>query len=166
MASGQGVGPWQISEVDPYLINEVFRQIEQQINLLRGLGGLPSVPTGGGTSTSIILGKHSHETDATGGQISHDTALTGVSVDDHHAKLHTHDGDGSGDLSIDVIGGNYDDANASSTRILDEVIAGANISITESSESGAAVITTSGFSGTVTPVVSITVVNGIVTAAS
>ena len=105
MASGQGVGPWQIGELDPYVINEVFRQIEEQINLLRGLGGLPSVPTGGGTSTSIILGKHSHETDATGGQISHDTALTGVSVDDHHAKSHVHSADGSGTVSHTVLSG-------------------------------------------------------------
>ncbi len=167
--TGLSVGPWQIAELDPYLINEVFRQIEQQINLLRGLGGLPPTsPISTSSSGSIAIGKHTHVSDVTGGQISHDSALLEVSIDDHHSKAHTHDGDGSGDLNLDALvpSSDLEDAYSTSSNPRDFIIAGPNVSITESDESGAMVLTTTGFSGTVTPVVSITVINGVVTAVS
>lgn len=81
------IGPWQIAEIDVHLINEIFRQIEEHIGTLEGLSQ--------GRVGNIAW--HTHETDATGGQISHDRALTDVSDDDHHPKIHHHDGsDGSG----------------------------------------------------------------------
>lgn len=168
--SGPSVGPWQISEMDINLLNEVFRQIEEQIKLLRGLG-----PSG----TIITVGGHSHATTTSSGSVSHDS-LVDVSTDDHHAKSHVHDGDGSGTIDHGSLSGltdndhtQYvqatelsDDAHSTAGKTTDMVIAGPNITITESNESEAVTISTTGFSGTVTPVVSITVANGIVTAVS
>jgi hypothetical protein len=39
VGSRSSVGPWQIAEINVELINEVFRQITDQIDLLRGLTG-------------------------------------------------------------------------------------------------------------------------------
>ena len=81
------IGPWQIAEIDIHLLNEIFRQIEEHVGLLEGLS----------QARVGNIAWHTHETDATGGQISHDRALTDVSDDDHHPKIHHHDGsDGSG----------------------------------------------------------------------
>ena len=168
--AGPSIGPWHVSELDVYLVNEIFRQIEEQIKLLRGLA-----PSG----TIITVGAHTHSATTTGGATSHDD-LTNVSIDDHHAKSHDHSSDGSGTIDHGSLSGltdndhtQYmqsadllDDAHATAGKTADMVIAGPNIAITESDESEAITITTSGFSGTVTPVVSITVSNGIVTAAS
>lgn len=188
VGSRSSVGPWQISELDAYLINEVFRQIEEQINLLRGLG-----------ADAISIGEHTHQTAAAGGQISHDLSLTGVSPDDHHNKSHLHNGaDGSGSVDHGALttlidddhtqyllasqagsrstfdtnwtdltdagstllhshaaagAGETDnqtyDANATATRITDELIAGTGVTLTELAEgSGDALqisIDTSGF---------------------
>jgi hypothetical protein len=163
---GPSIGPWQVSELDISLINDVLRQIEEQVKLLRGLG--PTITTTAGTVTSgtIAIGAHDHQSSLTGGKLSHDDALSNVSGDDHHAKEHTHNGDGSGDLDIIALDGVYDDANPTASKTVDMVIAGPNIVLTESNESEAVIITTTGFTGTVAPVVSITVSSGIVTAVS
>lgn len=39
VGSRQSIGPWQIAEMDINLLNEVFRQITEQIDILRGLTG-------------------------------------------------------------------------------------------------------------------------------
>lgn len=168
---GPSIGPWEIAELDINLVNEVFRQIEEQISILRGLRN--TALTAAGVTVSVAT--HSHDTAAEGGQISHDTALTGVSADDHHAKLHTHNADGSGSLDHGILSGLADDdhtqylignrtdytdltdggstvlhshaasgagemdnqlydANATVTRIADELIAGTGVTFTELAE--------------------------------
>ena len=94
------IGPWQIAEIDVHLINEIFRQIEEHIGTLEGM-------TQGRVGN---IAWHTHETDETGGQISHDLALTDVSEDDHHPKEHTHgDDDGSGEVDHGDLTGLLDD---------------------------------------------------------
>jgi len=94
------IGPWQIAEMDVHLINEIFRQIEEHVGTLEGM-------TQGRVGN---IAWHTHETDETGGQISHDLALTDVSDNDHHPKIHTHgDDDGSGDVDHGDLTGLADD---------------------------------------------------------
>lgn len=81
--SDLGVGPWQIAEVEGFTINEVFRQIEEQINQLRGVS-VPS-PSNGTVSISILV--HTHRTTAQGGKLDHGAALTGLGDDDHPQYL-------------------------------------------------------------------------------
>ena len=88
---GPSVGPWQIAEVDIHLINEIFRQIEENIDLLRGLRNDALSATG--TTVGIVL--HTHEDSLNGGNISHDDALDDVSSDDHHAAFIGLKSDGS-----------------------------------------------------------------------
>ena len=198
--SGPSIGPWQISEMDINLLNEVFRQIEEQINLLRGLRNDALASSG----TAVSIATHTHASTSSGGPvgtdhgalsgladnnhpqyqlvatpISHGT-LTNLTVDNHPQYLLASDASSraafasnwtdltdSGDTTLHSHPeSNLDDAHATASRMADSVVAGPNITITESDESEAVIISTTGFSGTVTPVVSITVFNGIVTAVS
>ena len=73
----QGVGPWHVAEAEPYTINEVFRQIEEQINLLRGIG----------VNVSLSIALHAHNSTTSGGKLDHGTALTGLGDNDHPQYL-------------------------------------------------------------------------------
>jgi hypothetical protein len=47
---------------------------------------------------------HTHAGAGSGGQLSHDSALTGVSANDHHAEAHTHPQSEITDLTTDLAG--------------------------------------------------------------
>ena len=197
---GPSVGPWEVAELDVNLVNEVFRQIEEQINLLRGLRNDAIAAS----STPVSIATHTHASASSGGpvggdhgsltgltdndhtqyrltatDISHGT-LTNLTVDDHSQYLLASDATSraaftsnwtdltdAGDTTLHTHQeAGLDDAQTTASRTADSVLAGPNITITESDESEAVIISTTGFSGTVTPVVSITVSNGIVTAVS
>lgn len=93
---GPSIGPWQLAEIDVHILNEIFRQIEEQISLLRGLRSSVTVNSSGVGTATITIGQHTHSDSITGGQLSHDSALTDISTDDHHTKSHIHSSDGSG----------------------------------------------------------------------
>lgn len=70
-----------------------------------GTGGVISWANIGSKPTQFAPTDHAHNVTGAGGTISHDV-LTGVSSDDHHAKLHAHDGaDGSGTVAWGSITG-------------------------------------------------------------
>jgi hypothetical protein len=50
------------------------------------------------------LGAHTHADASHGGTVAH-SALTGIGTDDHHAKSHTHNGDGSGTVPYSAVSG-------------------------------------------------------------
>lgn len=100
---GPSIGPWEITELDIHLLNEVFRQIEEQISILRGLRNNTTSTSTGTIAPAVSIAVHSHESTVTGGKISHDSALNDVSADDHHAKSHTHGADGSGTVDAGTI---------------------------------------------------------------
>ena len=126
---GPSIGPWQLVELDIHIINEVFRQIEEQISLLRGLRSSTTVSSSGTGTATISIGQHTHESAVTGGILSHDDALTDVSANDHHDKSHSHDGsDGSGSLAAEI---EFQDANETASHISDEVFGGTGVTVTE-----------------------------------
>jgi hypothetical protein len=126
---GPSIGPWHIADLDFYHINEIFRQIEEQIKLLRGLGPTTVSSSGVVTSGTIAIGPHSHKTATTGGKISHDDALTGISADDHHAESHSHDvGSAAGGLPNAV---DFEDAQPTASHISDQVFGGTGVTVTE-----------------------------------
>lgn len=64
-----------------------------------GTGGVISWANIGSKPTQFAPTDHAHNITGAGGTVSHGV-LTGVSSDDHHAKLHAHDGaDGSGTVA-------------------------------------------------------------------
>lgn len=81
---GPSIGPWQIPFTGKWLedmvvINEVFRQIEEQIGILRGLRN---------EIGNFSIAAHSHGSSSGGGTISMDHgALTGLTDDDHTQYL-------------------------------------------------------------------------------
>lgn len=56
-ASGPSIGPWEVSDMEVHAINEVFRQIEEQITLLRGLRNDLLAAQG----RLISIASHTHE---------------------------------------------------------------------------------------------------------
>ena len=110
--NNQGVGPWHVVEPDPYLINDVFRQIEEQINRLRGLG----VPI------SIVV--HTHQTTAQGGKLDHGAALTGLADNDHPQYL----------LASAVLTDQAVEQATSVDRISDQLMVDATLTLTEQAD--------------------------------
>ncbi len=108
----QGVGPWHVVEPDAYLINDVFRQIEEQINRLRGLG----VPI------SIVV--HTHQTTAQGGKLDHGAALTGLADNDHPQYL----------LASAVTTDQAVEQATSVDRISDQLMVGATLTLAEQAD--------------------------------
>lgn len=74
VGSRQSIGPLQISSIDIHLVNDVFRQIQDRIDLLTGL-----------SSADIRIGTHAHDAVNSGGLISH-AVLTTLTTGDPHTQ--------------------------------------------------------------------------------
>ena len=110
--NNQGVGPWHVVEPDAYLINDVFRQIEEQINRLRGLG----------VAVSIVV--HTHQTTAQGGKLDHGAALTGLGDNDHPQYL----------LATAITTDEAVEQATSHDRVSDQLMVGATLTLTEQAD--------------------------------
>src|SRR3990167_3689162 len=110
----QGVGPWTVAELEPHLVNEIFRQIETEINRLRGLGA----------TVSIQIGVHTHEAAASGGKLDHGAALTGLGDNDHPQYL----------LASAVTTDEAVQEATSHDRISDQVMVAETLTLTEQAE--------------------------------
>jgi len=118
--ANQGVGPWHITEAEPYTINDVFRQIEEQVNLLRGLGA----------SVSISIALHTHAGASSGGVLDHG-ALGGLADNDHPQYL----------LATAVTTDEAVEEATGHDRVSDQVMVGDNLTLTEQADgSGDAVL--------------------------